>query len=285
MKALVLSGGGSKGAFQVGALLHLINNLNRSYDIICGVSVGALNASFLSMYPKIKEKNAINDLYEFWLTVTPKTIYKRWFPFGRLHALWEKSLYNSQPLIDLMHDRIKLDKIRKSGKSIAVGAVSLKTGNYKLFTQNDDCFVDAVLASASFPGALKPIKINDEFWTDGGVKHVTPIKAAIDLGADEIDIIMCSPEMSTAKYDEKSATLALAIRSIDLMTDQLNENDLKLAHLYNKLALSGVRSDKRYVSINTIRPEKNLIEDSLVFGTKEILSMLSEGYSTATKSF
>ena len=46
-RALVLSGGGVKGAFQVGALMHSMGDLGRDYDIVCGVSVGALNAAGL----------------------------------------------------------------------------------------------------------------------------------------------------------------------------------------------------------------------------------------------
>jgi len=48
MKALVLSGGGSAGAFQVGVLRYLVDNENVEYDIHTGISVGALNSALLA---------------------------------------------------------------------------------------------------------------------------------------------------------------------------------------------------------------------------------------------
>jgi NTE family protein len=285
MRALVLSGGGCKGAFQVGALNHLVNDRGLSYDIICGVSVGALNTSFLSMYSKSEEKIAVQKLQEFWITVNNDKVWKRWFPFGRLHALWEKSLYNSQPLIDLIHKQIELDKIRSSGRKISVGAVSLDTGEYRVFTPDDDSFVDGVLASSAFPGGLKPIKIDNQLWTDGGVKHITPLKSAIDFGATDIDVIMCSPESTTSKYDDSSKTITLGLRTVDLMTDQINTDDLKIADMYNKLVLLGACPDKRAVNIKVIRPTEDLVSDSLNFDNANILRMISLGYDAACAQY
>ena len=50
-RALVLSGGGAKGSFQIGAMEELILNRGLDFEILCGVSVGALNASFLAQAP------------------------------------------------------------------------------------------------------------------------------------------------------------------------------------------------------------------------------------------
>jgi NTE family protein len=279
MRALVLSGGGVKGAYQIGALKHLINERGLKYDIVCGISVGALNVSFLSMFKDDQEGFA--GLLKFWESLDSSKIYKRWFPFGKLHALWKKSLYNSQPLIDLMHSSIDINKVRTSGKKVAVGAVSLDTGDYRLFTEKDDCFIDGVLASSSFPSGLKPIEIDKQLWTDGGVKHITPLKAAIDLGADEVDMIICSPIKTTNKYDKNSKTIGLAQRTIDLMTDQIIEADIQIANMYNKLVLSGVCSNKRFVKINSIRPDFDLIDDSLRFNNAEINRMIDIGYQDA----
>lgn len=283
MRALVLSGGGVKGAYQVGALKHLIGELGASYDIVCGVSVGALNVSFLSMFKDDKE--GITGLLKFWESLDSSKIYKRWFPFGRLHALWEKSLYNSQPLIDLMHSSIDLTRVRSSGKKVAVGAVSLDSGQYRIFTEQDDCFVDGVLASSAFPSGLKPITIDNQLWTDGGVKHITPLKAAITLGADEIDMILCSPTSATSKYDDSSKTITLALRTVDLMTDQIVDADLQIANMYNQLVQSGGAPDKKYVNIHAIRPDNDLIDDSLRFENAEINRMIDIGYKDAISKY
>jgi NTE family protein len=279
MRALVLSGGGVKGAYQIGVLCHLILDLGRQYDILCGVSVGALNCSFLSMFIKEEEKQGFERLLQFWLTVNNDKIWKRWFPFGKLHALWLKSLFNSQPLIDTVHQYVNLDAIRKSGRQVSVGAVSLTTGQYRSFTQDDDSFVDGVLASSAFPSGLKPIFIDGELYTDGGVKHVTPLKEAINLGATEVDMILCAPTMSTAPYDNHSAALKLALRTVDLMSDEITDADLKMAILYNKMA--EFDSSKKFIPINTIRPKLNLVDNSLEFDPVQIKMMIDKGYEDA----
>jgi NTE family protein len=281
MRALVLSGGGGKGAYQAGALRHLIMDLGRQYDILCGVSVGALNCSFLSMFNKDNEKEGFEKLLQFWLTTNNSKVWKRWFPFGKLHALWLKSMYNSQPLIDTVHKYVDLNAIRKSGRKVCVGAVSLTTGEYRSFTQDDDSFVDGVLASSAFPSGLKPIFIEGQLYTDGGVKHVTPLKEAIDLGATEIDVILCSPFMTTASYDNSSTTIKLAMRTIDLMSDEIIDADLKIAKLYNKISLIDSESGKKFITMNIIRPKANLIEDSLQFDPEQIKIMIDKGYADA----
>jgi NTE family protein len=202
-----------------------------------------------------------------------------------LHALWKNSLYNSQPLIDLIHREVSLKKIRTSGKKVAVGAVSLTTGEYRVFTQDDDSFVDGVLGSSSFPGALKPISIDNQLWTDGGLKHITPLASAISLGADEVDMIICSPTATTDAYKADSKTISLALRSVDLMSDQIIVDDLTIANQYNKLVKCGCVTDKRFVDIKVVRPEKNLTENSLDFDPKLLSKMMDTGYQDAKKQY
>lgn len=283
MKSLVMSGGGVKGAYAAGALKCLVQDHNNHYDIICGVSVGALNASFIGMYPQEDDYKSIDDLLDLWSSIDTSKIYKQWFPFGPVHALWKPSVYNSKPLQELVRSRLSLDLIRKSGKKVFVGAVSLDTGKYRLFTEQDDSFVDGVLASSAFSAMLTPVNIEGEIWTDGGVKEITPLKAAIDAGADEIDIIICSPTNTTAKFRQNSNALKIAERCIDLMTDEINANDIFIANLYNKSVLNGFEKNKRYIKIRTIRPENNLVDFSLEFKQDEIQSMIKKGYEDASK--
>src|SRR5271170_3177108 len=166
MKALVLSGGGSKGAYQVGALKYLLGELENKYEILCGVSVGAINCAFVSQFEHGKEKECAEELNNLWSQLNNSSIYKRWFPFGSLHSLWRPSFFDSSPLYNLIHSKISLEKIRKTGKKSSVGAVSLSSGKYTIFNQDHNSFIDAVIASASFPGMLTPIRIGDQLWMD-----------------------------------------------------------------------------------------------------------------------
>jgi NTE family protein len=284
MRALVLSGGGSKGSYQVGALKHLLGNLKLQYDILCGVSVGAINAAYLSMFAHGKEQQSIDALYNMWVEINSSSIYKRHFPFGRWHALWKNSFYDSSPLHKLIKNNINLKLIRESGKIVTAGTVSLSSGKYTIFDQTSDCFVDAVIASASFPGMLAPVKFLDQLWTDGGVKELSPIKKAIELGADIIDIIVTSPEQRVKKFIDNPTTVDILKTIIDLSTDKILANDIDKIQVHNKLAKANVGKYKN-ILINIIRPDNNLTEDLLDFDPNKIKEMLEKGYYDAKNKF
>jgi len=281
MRALVLSGGASKGAYQFGALKYLMGDLNIKYDIHCGISVGALNSAMLGMFSKEENNKSLEFMSEQWNKVDTSKIYKRWFPFGRLHALWKSSLYNSEPLQKWVKGYLDIELLNSSNKQIVVGAVSLSTGEYRLFNQNYANFVEAVIASASYPGVLCPAHMENQIWSDGGVKEITPLKAAIDLGATDIDIIICAPEQNHTSFSNKPNSIDVLKRTIDLMTDEIVKDDVEKAILYNKLVLCGQAPGKKLINLNIIRPDYNPTEDSLNFSQEEIQKMIKHGYKDA----
>src|SRR5438874_5677676 len=97
-RALVLSGGGSKGAFEVGVLQRLMGDERTDYDLLCGTSVGAINASYLAQTPLGQPREAAAKLRALWDTVTTDKVRKSWFPFGRVSAFFKTSVYDSSPL-------------------------------------------------------------------------------------------------------------------------------------------------------------------------------------------
>lgn len=284
MRALVLSGGGSKGSYQVGALKYILGEKRVHYDALCGVSVGAINVAYLAMYPYGQEAESAQEIAEMWGTLDNSKIYKRWFPFGRWHAIWRKSFYDSSPLHNLLKTGISLEKIRESGKQVNVGTVSLSSGKYTIFDQTSDHFIDAVIASASFPGMLTPVSFLGQLWTDGGVKEISPIKKAVELGADIIDVIITNPAVRSKKFIENPTTVDILKRSIDLSTDKIMANDIEKVEMYNLLAENGL-THKKYVKLNIIRPQNNLIEDLLDFTPSKIQEMMAKGYNDAKDSY
>lgn len=280
MKALVLSGGGSKGAYQAGALQHILGTLRKQYDIICGVSVGAINAAYIAQFALGEEVQAANDMRDLWLNINTKDIYKRWFPFGRWHALWQPSFYNSQPMTDLITKSISHERILKSKKRVSVGAVSLSSGKYTIFGEGHPDFIKAVIASAAFPVMLSPIKIGNQLWSDGGSKEITPLRTAIEMGATEIDVIITSPETRIKLFFENPNTVEILKRSFDLSSDKIMANDIEKVLIYNKLARSG-DPDRVEVQMNVIRPKHNLIEDLLDFNPVKIREMMEKGLNDA----
>ena len=284
MRALVLSGGGSKGAYQVGALKHILGNLKIPYDIFCGVSVGAINCGFLAQFTNSFEQESIIELEKLWNNIDTPNIYVRWKPFGRLHAVWKKSFFDSSPLHQLVKSNLDLEKIRHSGKQVNIGTVSLSSGKYTIFDQSSDYFIDAVIASASFPGMLTPVKFMDQYWADGGVKEISPIKKAVEMGANVIDIIITSPQTRVRRFITHPTTVDIIKRSMDLSTDKIMANDIEKVEMHNVMAEAGL-SNKRIVKINILRPKYNLIEDLLDFSPMKIKEMMEKGYMDAKASY
>lgn len=283
MRALVLSGGGSKGAYEVGAVQYLYQALGRSYDIICGVSVGALNGAFLAQYKKGAEVQASQGLDALWDGVNDARIYKHWFGWY-LAALWKPSVYNTKPLQDLVREKLDAKAVRESGKALRVGAVDLLNAQYKLFDENYKDLAGAVIASSAFPVMFTPIDMEGGTWTDGGVRDITPLKAAIQLGATEVDIIMCSPS-GLKPMAKGGKALQVALRALDILTDEVNANDIAKAQLHNRLVKAGVGDGKRFIDFHIIRPVDELIENSLNFDPKLQKGMRERGYNDAKGVF
>lgn len=282
MRALCLSGGGSKGAFQVGALRRLMVDEGRDYEIMTGVSVGALNIAGLSMTPYGQPVKAATWLEEFWRAhVEPKAIYKRWFPFGQLHSLWEKSIYDSQPLHDLVHAHYDHSLIVKSGRRLSVGAVCMDTGEHRYVDHNDRNFIKWILASSSYPVFFKPVEIDGALWSDGGLRRVTPIAEAIRQGADEIDVVVTYNVDRTFDEwdsDRKVAVPDQVLRALDLMNGQIMHDDLRVVGLKNELAQLSDRY--KHVKVRLIQPSAGL-SNGLSFEKAPIARMMEQGYSDA----
>ena len=289
MKALVLSGGGAKGAFQVGVLKTLLKNEHKKYDIICGVSVGALNGSYLSMYRHGEEELAWLKLRGIWETLTTKKVYRHWRPFSYLQSPFKSSVYNSKPLQKLVKSTLDPAKVLTSGKKLRVGAVSLDTGEYRLFKETDADIVNGVLASSSFPIMLTPIKINGQWWTDGGVRNVTPLQAAIDLGATDIDIILTMPKNRELKTKKKYKTPDVIIRTVEFALDEIVKNDFTSLKLINDILDSlppnqrGIMSKYRKIKTRLFQPDTPLTHNSLDFSPKNICAMYKVGLEVGAR--
>lgn len=279
-RALVHSGGAAKGAWATGVIRYLLGDLGISYDIYTGTSVGAINVAFLAMFKSGEERAALQLLTDWWLKLDSSKIYKPWPFWGRIAAAWRKSFYDSSPLHEIIRQNVSLEKIRASGKKISVGALNLHTGKYTVFNQDSDNFIDAVLASSAFPAMLSPIKINNDLYIDGGMKTLSPIKMAIEMGADEIDVITTSPDVRDKKFMEDPNIIDIVRRAFDVATDKILSNDIELAMMYNQLAEAGL-SNKKPIKLRIIKPHYNLLDNVLDFDPRKIREMMELGYKDA----
>lgn len=278
-RALVLSGGGAKGAWQLGVLQKLMGEEGRDYEIMTGVSVGALNVAALGQTPLGSPELAIDWTVNFWLDhVETKNIFTRWFPFGRLHSLWKTSLYDSRPLQKLFKENFNQDLVIASGRQLAVGAVSVNTGEVKYARETDPNFTDFALASSSFPVFLTPMVIDGQMWSDGGIKEVTPLGQAIKMGAEEVDVLITGNPWSKCHWGTQKtrAVPDQIVRVIGMMSNRIMRRDIEVIGLKNDLS-----EEYRRVKVRVVMPSAPLVDDSLEFNPDEIRRMLEIGYKDA----
>lgn len=280
-RALVLSGGGSKGPYHVGFCRRAIGELGIHYPILCGVSVGALVAGFLAMYHEGEEATAATELDALFLGIENRDVWKRWFLFGKVAGLWKPSLLNSAPLEELVENLLDASRVRASGKLLRIGAVSLGTGEYRIFDENYVPLHRALLASASFPGFFLPVKIGADLWIDGGIQQVTPIKAAIAAGATAIDVVITDPEKISPGFEADPEAPDVLLRTLEIMVSRLTWVDVRHALAINELVRVGAAPGKRHLDIRVVAPTEALNSDPLNFDPREATAIAATGYRAA----
>jgi len=278
-RALVLSGGGSKGAFEAGVLQRLMGEEQRDYDLLCGTSVGAINAAYVAQTPLGQPREAAAKLRALWDTVTTEKVHRRWFPFGNVAALWKTSVYDSEPLHRWIRSDLDAAAVRASGRQLRIVSVSLGTGETFVANEQTPGLAEWVIASSAFPVMLTPASIGSDLWTDGGLRTVTPLGEAIRAGADDIDVVLCSDPFAKSPFEVKDAHAIpqLLLRSIDVMNGEVNRADLRIAGLKNDL--SQLRPEYRKVKIRLFQPSAPLPFDPLDFDPGNLRKMIDAGYA------
>jgi NTE family protein len=281
MKVLVLSGGGSKGSYQVGVLNKWILDEGCEYDAFIGTSVGAINATHLAQAAPGKLKERYQGLREMWWDLENDKIYDKWF-LGEVAALWKPSMYCAAPLRQLIIDHLNYEMLAKSGRKLRVVAVSWKTGQVVIANEATPDLEKWVYASASMPVFFDPIEIEGELYTDGGLREIAPIGEAIKLGADEIDVIITSDPRAIDNWDTKDKhTLSYVLRVADIMSTEVLLNDIKVCELKNRLADYG--EDYKKVKVRLMIPSQ-VVGDSMDFSSTKMREMIALGYKDAQRT-
>ena len=186
-RALILSGGGSKGSFQTGAIKFLAEQ-EITWDIISGVSVGALNAAFISQYSRSKQLDGALALFNLWNSLKGNgDIYKP-HSLGIVGRLIEGGYYSIKPLKELIENNISMEKLLSSEVKFYTGAISCTTGEFRCVSKEHANIHDWIMASSAFPVAFPPVHIDEDTWTDGGLGKYSSLEEILLLHP-EIDII------------------------------------------------------------------------------------------------
>lgn len=229
-RGLVLSGGGSHGAYQVGVLKALVSK-GKTWNYVAGVSVGSINGVFITMYKPEEQAGAIEELESLWLTDIKgnSSVYKPWYfyPFNYVASLWKGSLNHTAPLKNILDKHLDENKLKNSGVKLKIGAASLTTGEYKVVTEKTKNISDWVLASSSMPLIFNPTEIDGEMYVDGGIRNITPLSDIIDLGLNEIDIVLADTLAPLPQAKEKFTNiLNVGKRSLQITIDEIYRTDI-----------------------------------------------------------
>lgn len=287
--ALILSGGGAKGAFQCGAEKYAREVKGYSWDIIAGVSVGALNGLMLSM-------KKYQRLFEIWNTISNDQVYTGGFNLWSVIKLLfgAKSFYGNEPLQRRIQEEFEQDKIQGE---LRIGAVSLVTGEYIQFTEKDAELEKAVLASTVMPVIWTPVDVSPRFpaMVDGGVRNISPIGDVLELEPDEIIILNCSPESVETLKEPPPNVAKIGLRTLDLLLNELFLSDLREFLRINELVKEAASQGAilhnpsngkalKYYEYKLIQPDQPL-GDTLDFSQPSIQRSLRAGTEKARQVF
>lgn len=258
-KALVLSGGGSKGSMQFGIIKHLYEQGYKP-DVIYGTSVGSLNAAGLSHV-------GIEGLDKVWNGLKKTSDV---FKFNWSFLLFLASgLYNAKPLQKLLQKTL-------SGKTPTVEAycckVHIETGEIKYVRNTESDYIDSTVASCSIPGFTDDV----DGWVDGGVREQAPLRQAILDGADEIVVILCNPLKKNPDRGKKGNWIKNILRACDLLAHEIFLNDIQNCLWYNNNLQPGKRSVKL-----TVYAPRELVIGSNEFTQDKIQNAIKYGYEQA----
>jgi len=287
MKALVLGGGSMKGAFQVGAIQSVLEN-GFEPDMIYGISVGALNSTFLVNEAERQraETGQVNwelvsrRLLEFWIkNIThPQDISTlRSRVMLGVNTLMSRfdGLLDPSPLHNLIRKNVKDELLESSSIKLKVGAVNIESGEMKYVTPKDGHFLDYVRASSSIPMLMPAVEIEDDFYLDGGLREVIPIRPALADGATEIVLIGChSPHLYQPEGINARNLITLIERIRDITVNEVANSNIIWAESFTERA--NMRGTP--MKLTVIRPTSPPVLDLQHFTSDDISRLIVEGY-------
>ena len=185
MRAIVLSGGGARGAYQMG-VWKALKKLKIKYDIVTGTSIGALNGMMMV-------QNNYYKCSRMWKTIDFNKIYDDFNTDEKMYKEYLDKIISggidTSKIRKIINDNYKKEKLYNS--KIKFGVVTYNMTEKKTFyatkaNTNPDKLKDYILASATCFPFFKPTKIGQDKYIDGGFSDYLPINLALELNADEI---------------------------------------------------------------------------------------------------
>jgi NTE family protein len=288
MKALVISGGGSKGAFAGGVAQFLLEKEADKYDIFIGTSTGSLLISHLAL-------NKIQKIKEIFTSVNQSSIFnRRPFFVKNKNGVFTISINHFNVLINLIRgsktfgESYNLRKlIRKSltpeefhelkagSKDVIITVSNLSTNDAEYKSIKDfeyTEFCDWIWISCNYLPFMSLVNKNGFDYGDGGFTNLVPIREAIKRGATEIDIIVLHTETAITKKINSRNPFSLLINLFGTVLEQVKKKDIAIGILAAK---------NKKVTINVFYTPTHLTDNALHFNKIQMKKWWREGYEYA----
>ncbi len=292
MKALVISGGGSKGAYAGGVAQYLIQQKKKDYDMYLGTSTGSLLVPHLalgkldklyhvftnvkqnnifSVSPFIQRKKGNREYVSINFLTTLFQFIKRKRTFGESKAL---KRYLKKNFTEEEYNRIRATK---EDVVVTVSNLSKNRIEYKSIKDYSyEEFCNWIWISCNYIPFMSLAKVDGYEYADGAFGCVVPIREAILRGATEIDaVILESENMQYNKVLGKNP-FSLMLNLFGHLLNQVEQSDIAIGKLAAK---------NKDVKLNLYYTPSRLTENSLIFNKKLMLSWWTQGYNYAENKF
>lgn len=290
-RALVISGGGSKGAFAGGIATHLLNDCQHQYQILVGTSAGSLLAPLLALGETDRLKAVFTNIRQQDIfNICPFIIKNRHglltyrinhFNTVRMFLMGKRTFGESKALRKLIRRIFTVDDYQRlvgGEKDVVVSVANLSRNLIEYHSIHDhsyEDFCDWMWASANFVPFMSLVVKNGMEYADGGFGSYLPLQEAIRRGATEIDAIMLQPEVAPHQcLLPTTNAFGVLTRTIDFMLDQIGADDLSVGRL---------QSMQHNIALNCFYTPRVLTENSFIFDAKQMAAWWEEGYHYATQ--
>ncbi|MCK4826240.1 patatin-like phospholipase family protein [bacterium] len=282
MVGLCISGGGAKIGFAIG-ILETLESKGIKPEIVYGISSGSLCTAALCYGSVDFIKNQLLEIRKKEEVLKPqlfKVLTTQIMGLGKADGIYSMNRMRKKL------DQLPEDKPLMKG---VVGYVDLKSGGITYVSSLDvgkEGFLDAVQASCSIPLAMQTLRLDDEVRVDGGVRDMLPLKQLIDdpIKVNEVHVVSLNP-ITPSEKDTDKKILPVALRTIDLILNEVLQNDLKIAKIYNMLLEKGYEElipGKRPIKFFEYVPTQYIC-DSIDFNKENIQKGIDHGLEIANE--
>lgn len=285
MRALVISGGGSKGAFAGGVAQFLIQEAKHDYDLFVGTSTGSLLISHLALNKLDKIKNIYSNVNQDSIFNNCPFIIKKkhgvetiainHWNVVRNFMKGKKTFGESENLRKLIRRSITVEEFNelKKGKMdvvVTVSNLSLSQVEYKSI---NDCtydeFCDWIWISSNYTPFMSLVKKNGCEYADGGLGTLVPIEEALNRGATEVDVVVLHTEVNHLNRMSSKNPFDLITTIFGFMLDRIENQNIRIGKLV---------ANQKDAIINFYYTPTVLTTNSLVFNKERMTLWWKRGY-------